>query len=627
VPGGFGSRGATLVLKIVSDATGAQKGLDDTASAAGRAQSKIGGLALPAAAAGGAILALAVDAADSASEVEQSFGAIESVYKDNAQAVKDLATASAESTGLATSDYAQMAATIGAQLKNMGVDQADLVDQTQDLINKGSDLAATFGGDTSQAVSALSALLRGERDPIERYGVSIKQADIDARLLADGVVKASDANKKLAKSNASVEKSAKDVERAQAGVVRAAEKVDRAHLAVVRAQASVAAANKAGDPARIKAAKLNLDLAKTAEAAAKADVGTAKAAVTAAAANQKQAEAAANAAGKVGGLDDAAYKTAVTQATLALLTEQTADAQGQFARESDTAAHAQQVASAEMENASAAIGTSLLPVVVALSDTLAGLARFIQDNTTLVLALGGIILGFAAAILAANVALKVYQAAQVAVGVATKIWTGIQWLLNAALTANPIGIVVALIVALVAAIVLAYNNSEEFRRIVDAVFAAVLAVIQKVVAWITTAFGTLAAVLTKPFETFKTVVKQVVDFVSGLFRGMVDAIKGAFRVVQDIASSIGGIIDKLPALPFSAAPPPAAAGRAPRLRATALGRGSRGGSTTSGPVTVNVYTTGDSMQAEQAVVRALRRANRLSAGVVSAPALGWSGVS
>ena len=33
----------------------------------------------------------------------------------------------------------------------------------------------------------MSSLLRGERDPIERYGVSIKQADVNARLAAMGL--------------------------------------------------------------------------------------------------------------------------------------------------------------------------------------------------------------------------------------------------------------------------------------------------------------------------------------------------------------------------------------------------------------------------------------------------------
>lgn len=71
--------------------------------------------------------------------------------------------------------------------------------------------------------------------------------------------------------------------------------------------------------------------------------------------------------------------------------------------------------------------------------------------------------------------LVAYVVATNAVKAATIAWTGVQWLLNAAMTANPIGIVIAIIVALVAAIVIAYQKSETFRSIVQAAFAGIAA--------------------------------------------------------------------------------------------------------------------------------------------------------
>ena len=63
--------------------------------------------------------------------------------------------------------------------------------------------------------------------------------------------------------------------------------------------------------------------------------------------------------------------------------------------------------------------------------------------------------------------------AQKAVAVASNIWTVAQWALNAALTANPVGVVIMAIAALVAAVVLAYKNSETFRNICDQVWKVV----------------------------------------------------------------------------------------------------------------------------------------------------------
>ncbi|HXH77319.1 hypothetical protein [Nocardioides sp.] len=64
--------------------------------------------------------------------------------------------------------------------------------------------------------------------------------------------------------------------------------------------------------------------------------------------------------------------------------------------------------------------------------------------------------------------------AGLAASAATKVWAAGQWLLNAALTANPIGLVVVGIALLVGGLVLAYKKSETFRTIVDSLWNGVL---------------------------------------------------------------------------------------------------------------------------------------------------------
>lgn len=60
-----------------------------------------------------------------------------------------------------------------------------------------------------------------------------------------------------------------------------------------------------------------------------------------------------------------------------------------------------------------------------------------------------------------------------AVAVATAIWTGAQWLLNAALTANPIGLVIAAVALLALGIVALWKKSETFRTIVTGAFGGI----------------------------------------------------------------------------------------------------------------------------------------------------------
>jgi phage-related minor tail protein len=112
---------------------------------------------------------------------------------------------------------------------------------------------------------------------------------------------------------------------------------------------------------------------------------------------------------------------------------------------------------------SESIGIILLPMFQKLSAILVQVADFAVENSKVMVILGGVVGGLAVAILAANAAMKVYQATLIVVKAA-------QFALNLVMAANPITLVVLALAALVAAFVLAYKNSETFRNGVNALF-------------------------------------------------------------------------------------------------------------------------------------------------------------
>lgn len=124
--------------------------------------------------------------------------------------------------------------------------------------------------------------------------------------------------------------------------------------------------------------------------------------------------------------------------------------------------------------------TALWGQVTAMAAAAAGYARLaiaavvagVQQVASLAATVAGWVALGAAQLLAAA-RLGIYVVATNAVKVATIAWTAIQWLLNAALTANPIGIIIVVIALLVGAIILAYTKSDTFRAIVQAAFKAV----------------------------------------------------------------------------------------------------------------------------------------------------------
>lgn len=121
------------------------------------------------------------DSVGLASALQQSIGAVDAVFKENASTIDAWADGAAQAVGLSKNSYNEFASVVGAQLKNLGIPFDQVAGQTNDLITLGADLAAQYGGSTSDAVSALSSLLRGERDPIERYAVTINDAMIQAK--------------------------------------------------------------------------------------------------------------------------------------------------------------------------------------------------------------------------------------------------------------------------------------------------------------------------------------------------------------------------------------------------------------------------------------------------------------
>lgn len=187
------AKSAILSVKIIGDSKGAVDAMGKVEQKSGKlggVMKGIGGAALGAATlAGGALIGLGVVGVKEAGNLEQSMGAVDAVFKGSADQTHKFADEAATNLGLTGNEYRELATLMGTQLKNGGTSIDELAGKTNDLMGVGADMASMFGGSTSDAVSAISSALKGERDPIEKYGVSLKQAGIDARAAEMGFKK------------------------------------------------------------------------------------------------------------------------------------------------------------------------------------------------------------------------------------------------------------------------------------------------------------------------------------------------------------------------------------------------------------------------------------------------------
>ena len=118
------------------------------------------------------------------------------------------------------------------------------------------------------------------------------------------------------------------------------------------------------------------------------------------------------------------------------------------------------------------VGSQLLPVLVQLGEGLLGVIGWIKENTDILGPLA-VAVGVAAVALAA---MNVQQGIMAAGGLVNfiKAWAAEQAILNLVMSMNPIALVVIAIAALVAGLIVAYNTSEDFRRIVDGALQGVM---------------------------------------------------------------------------------------------------------------------------------------------------------
>ncbi len=111
---------------------------------------------------------------------------------------------------------------------------------------------------------------------------------------------------------------------------------------------------------------------------------------------------------------------------------------------------------------SESIGQALLPLVETVIPVMIGLFEFMGDHTGVVIGLGIAMGGVAAAIVAVNVAMKAYAAATAIAKAAT-------WLFNAALSANPIGLIVIAVAGLIATLVVLQKKFDIIGIAIDGI--------------------------------------------------------------------------------------------------------------------------------------------------------------
>lgn len=418
-------------IAILASAANAVKAFKDTSDAAGTmgskleaASSKMSKFTGPSVAALGGLGAGLFKAGQDAAELGDSVDASRIILGDAQQQVEAFSNSAAKNFGISKQQATDAANAIGNFGSKAGLSGDALGKFTTDTLARAGDAASMFGGTAQEAVDAFGSALRGEFEPIRKYGV----------LLDDNTVKA-------------------------------------------------------------QALKMGL----------------------------------------ISSTKDALTPQQKTLAVQASILEQTAKAQGNFAQTADSAKNKQETLKAELANVSAELGTQLLPLMSKAAGALSDMVTWASENKSIVSGLAIAVGTLAAGVLLVSGAIKVWQAA-------TAAYTAVQWLLNIAMTANPVGLIILAIVALIAVIVLIATKTTWFQTAWKVTWDAVKSVASATWSWLKDVFAGGVDYLVRVWDYLAGIPDRLLGIGKNIMRGLSDGISAGLQWIKDKITGLGSLI-------------------------------------------------------------------------------------
>jgi len=466
----------TIKVSVLGDVKDINRKLGSVEKQLGGFNKKISGAAklLTGLFVGGKAVGFFKDIVSGASDAQQSLGATETVFGKWSDTVIATSQKAADTYGLSANEYRENANLIASLLKNQGVSQDKLAGSSENLIAKAADLSATFGGPTKGAVEALSSALKGEFDPLEKYGISLKQSTVNAEAMRLANVKS----------------------------VKDWNKLSDAQKKAYTSQATMNLINEQSADSQGAFAKETNTLA-----------------------HQQQVLAA-----KIQNLKDklgAVFLPILTKVA-AFVSDRVLPKLEEFGKW-----FGEKIAP-KIAEFGKAFAEKAIPAVKDFVEKLKDLGTWIKNNADWLIPLTVAITAFVATIRTAMFIRDVVAAIK-AFSLASKVATVQQWLLNTAMLANPLVWIIALIVAAVAAVIYLWKTNEGFRDAVTGVWNAIKDGVGAVVEWFKTAIPAAWEWVTEKTSAFwewiKTSAKATWDWIKNVTSTVWNGIKAFFSAV------------------------------------------------------------------------------------------------
>jgi hypothetical protein len=416
--------GRPLTILLQADTSGLGQNLQKAQSSLDKFGNKVEAINRRAVLAFGAITLGAKSVIDSASDLNETIAKTGEIFGEGAKDIEAFAEAASGDLGLSKKQALDAASTFAILGRLGNITGEDLNTFAKDLTSLSTDLASFNNTSTDESITALGAALRGESEPIRRFGILISAASLDAAAFnyeqENGVTLARDAKNQLTEES-------KVLARYQ--LILEQTTIQQGDFA----RTSDGAANQQ----RILAAEIENSKAAIGVGLLPAYQGLLSALIPLADYTAENADLVRN----------LGIGVAVTAGSIIVL---------------NYAIKAVQISMTVFSALAAATRIVMLTLAAATGSASAAqtLAELTYKRST--------------------VALVAYKVAMAAQAVILGVVTAAQYAFNLALSLNPIGLVVIAVAALAAAFVLAYKKIEPFRDLMDSIFQKIKDVVKLV---------------------------------------------------------------------------------------------------------------------------------------------------
>lgn len=175
-------------IAILANASQAKREFSETASTADKLSASVAKFRLPATLALGAFAAGSKAAVTAASDLNEEISKSQQVFGDQAGAIEKFAAGAATSLGQSKQAALDATSNFGLIAQKAGLAGGESAKFATQFTTLASDLASFNNTTPEAAIEAIGAALRGEAEPIRKYGVLLDDATLRQRALKLGLI-------------------------------------------------------------------------------------------------------------------------------------------------------------------------------------------------------------------------------------------------------------------------------------------------------------------------------------------------------------------------------------------------------------------------------------------------------